>query len=87
MSKDRRRPASCVCPTCGGPINRDGAPMVDLSVNSLIVNGKSVKLTKRQAELLYILVEQFPKTTTSSMNPASPHPTPRSRPRMGRRRA
>ena len=64
MLKYHAIPATCVCPTCGGITSRNDAPMVDLSENVLIVNGKIVKLTKRQAELVYILVKRFPKTAT-----------------------
>lgn len=49
------------CPCCGGVMYTKVPVYVDLTANEASVRGQAVKLTPRQAEVLHVLAEAFPR--------------------------
>ena len=67
MSAPRKksRVVVCSCPTCGQPVS-DGGLRVDLAGNVLLADGRAIKLQSRQAELLWYLLQQYPRLTSDN---------------------
>ncbi len=51
------------CPTCGAPIELIGL-RVDLESNTVIVDDRAIRLAPREAELLTILSEIYPRVAS-----------------------
>lgn len=53
-----------VCPTCGSLTEGRKEVRVDLETNIAMVDGTPVKLTAKQAEFLWLIVDADPKTVS-----------------------
>lgn len=55
------------CPTCGQTLPPIDKPIVDLATNSLLIDGASIKLRGREAELLFVLIKAMPRLCSRAM--------------------
>lgn len=60
MKKKKQHVVVCECPTCGHALPA-GRLRVDLDNNVLLADGRAIKLQPREAELLWYLVQQYPR--------------------------
>lgn len=55
----------CRCPTCGAPYQAE-RPLVDLERNLFICRQGQARVTPREAEVLSVIVEGFPRVVSVS---------------------
>jgi len=48
------------CPTCGSRVTRPAPVLVDLNDNTAVSGRRRIKLTPREAEMLHVLMENYP---------------------------
>lgn len=63
-SRLKAKTTTCACPTCG-QILSDSELRIDLNANVLICDGVAIKITKRQAEVIWLLLKNYPNVTAT----------------------
>jgi DNA-binding response OmpR family regulator len=53
-----------ICPTCNQAVHKPENMLCDLETGIVSYAGRKVKLTPRQAEILYLMWESYPQTAT-----------------------
>lgn len=48
------------CPCCGSDLSKADRPLISLDTNKLMAGAEIVKLTRREAEIMSVLIEAMP---------------------------
>lgn len=62
---DKTKIAANICPCCGAKIKPERRFIVVLEHNMIICEGRAIKVTPKQAELLYALQKAYPRVVTT----------------------